>query len=133
MRTKQGFLAEGLPLLRRALEEAAADSAVDPPTLILESNSVLQFVHPSLYFAVLDSRRNDFKDSARIVLDRADALVLRAASGEAVTRVDPPWMKLPPQLLRAVPSVCQLEGEPLPVPLQVLVRRALEAPADVRV
>jgi hypothetical protein len=133
LRTKQGFLAEGLPLLRGALDEAAADSAVDPPTLILESNSVLQFVHPSLYFAVLDSRRDDFKDSARIVLDRADALVLREASGEAVAGADPPWMKLPPQLLRAVPSVRQLEGEPLPVPLQVLVRRALEAPADVRV
>jgi hypothetical protein len=133
LRTKQGFLAEGLPLLRGALDEAVADNAVDPPTLILESNSVLQFVHPSLYFAVLDSRREDFKDSARVVLDRADALVLREASGQAVATSDPSWTKLPPQLLRSVPSVRQLEGEPLPVPLQVLVRRVLEAPADVRV
>jgi hypothetical protein len=132
LRTKQGFLAEGLPLLRGALNEAVADNAVDPPALILESNSVLQFVHPSLYFAVLDSRRDDFKDSARIVLDRADAIVLREPSGLAVASADPPWMKLPPQLLCSLPSVRQLEGEPLPVPLQVLVRRALEAPADVR-
>jgi hypothetical protein len=137
LRTKQGFLAEGLPLLRTALNEAVGENAADPPTLILESNSVLQFVQPSLYFAVLDSRREDFKDSARIVLDRADALVLRGtdlgASEESSPTLDPPWMKLPPQLLRAVPSVRQLEGEPLPVPLQVLVRRALEGPADVRV
>ena len=137
LRTKQGFLAEGLPLLRNALSEAVGENAVDLPTLILESNSVLQFVQPSLYFAVLDSRREDFKDSALMVLDRADALVLRgteqgAAEEESPTS-DPPWRKLPPQLLRAVPSVRQLEGEPLPAPLQVLVRRALEAPADVRV
>jgi hypothetical protein len=135
LRTKQGFLAEGLPLLRGALNEAIGENAADPPTLILESNSVLQFVQPSLYFAVLDSRREDFKDSARIVLDRADALVLRGSDQDAADGVpgaNPPWMKLPPQFLRAVPSVRQLEGETLPVPLQVLVRRALEAPADVR-
>jgi hypothetical protein len=136
LRTKQGFLAEGLPLLRGALNEAVGENSADPPALILESNSVLQFIQPSLYFAVLDSRREDFKDSARIVLDRADALVLRGteqASAEDAPSADPPWMKLPPQLLRAVPSVRQLEGEPLPVPLQVLVRRALETPADALV
>jgi hypothetical protein len=133
LRTKQGFLAEGLPLLRGALNEAVGENPVDPPTLILESNSVLQFVQPCLYFVVLDPRREDFKDSARIVLDRADAVVLRGASTGAGPDGNPPWMKLSPQLLRAVPSVLQLEGEPLPVPLQVLVRRALEAPADVRV
>ena len=134
LRTKQGFLAEGLPLLRGALDEAAANKSADPPTLILESNSVLQFVHPSLYFAVLDSRREDFKDSARIVLDRADALVLRGSEQDAADDVpvaNPPWMKLPPRLLRTIPSVRHSEGEPLPVPLQVLVRRALEAPCDV--
>lgn len=137
LRTKQGFLAEGLPLLRNALTEAVGDNIVDPPVLILESNSVLQFIQPSLYFAVLDSRREDFKDSARVVLDRADALVLndteQGTAEEGSPTSDPPWSKLSPQLLRAVPSVRQLEGEPLPVPLQVLVRRALEAPADVRV
>jgi hypothetical protein len=42
-------------------------------------------------------------------------------------------LKLPAQLLREVPSVRQLEGEPLPVPLQVMVRRVLEGPADVKV
>jgi hypothetical protein len=132
LRTKQGFLAEGLPLLREALDEVEAENSPEPPTLILESNSVLQFVQPSLYFAVIDSTREDFKDSARVALDRADALVLRTATEQNASRVAP-WMKLPLQPLRQVPSVRQLEGEPLPIPLQVMVRRTLEGPADVKV
>src|SRR5208337_3799592 len=73
LRTKQGYLAEGLPLLRQALEEVArrlrsgqasgewrvaseqGRSTAEPSTaLILESNSLMQFVKPSLYFAVID-------------------------------------------------------------------------------
>jgi hypothetical protein len=138
LRTKQGFLAEGLPLLREALNAVVPNvSAVGSgkPTLIIESNSLLQFVQPSLYFAVMDPDREDFKDSARGVLDRADALVLhqkRAPNSSDVAQ-SPQWLKLPAQLLREVPSVRQLEGEPLPVPLQVMVRRVLEGPADVKV
>jgi hypothetical protein len=131
LRTKQGFLAEGLPLLREALAQLHPTTASEPPTLILESNSVLQFVQPSLYFAVIDPSRDDFKDSARIVLDRADALVLRGDSDDAPVS-EAPWMKLPRQLLNHAPSVRQREGEPLPLPLQVLIRRTLEAPADVK-
>jgi hypothetical protein len=131
LRTKQGFLAEGLPLLREALAQLPPTNSTGPPTLILESNSVLQFVQPSLYFAVIDPSRDDFKDSARIVLDRADALVLRGDGDDApVSQAH--WMKLPRQLLNQTPSVRQKEGEPLPLPLQVLIRRTLEAPADVK-
>ena len=131
LRTKQGFLAEGLPLLREALADLHPTNTAEPPTLILESNSVLQFVQPSLYFAVIDPSREDFKDSARIVLDRADALVVRGGSDDAPASVAP-WMSLPRQLLNQTPSVRQSEGEPLPLPLQVLIRRTLEAPADVK-
>jgi hypothetical protein len=138
LRTKQGFLAEGLPLLRDALNAVVPGvnaAGSDAPTLIIESNSLLQFVKPSLYFAVMDPDREDFKDSARGVLDRADALVLhqkRAPNSSDVAQ-SPQWLKLPAQLLRQVPSVRQLEGELLPVPLQVMVRRVLEGPADVKV
>ena len=76
LRTKQGFLAEGLPLLRAALQETLADAKGDLPPLIVESNSLLQFLRPSLYFSVVDPAKEDFKDSARVALDRADALVL---------------------------------------------------------
>jgi hypothetical protein len=131
LRTKQGFLAEGLPLLREALAELNPTNVNEPPTLILESNSLLQFVQPSLYFAVIDPSRDDFKDSARIVLDRADALVLRGGDGDGLVS-QAPWMKLPREVLNQTPSVRQREGEPLPLPLQVLIRRTLEAPADVK-
>jgi hypothetical protein len=130
LRTKQGFLAEGLPLLREALAQLDPTTAPELPTLILESNSLLQFVQPSLYFAVIDPSREDFKDSARIVLDRADALVVRSGGDDAPIS-EAPWMKLPRRLLNQVPSVRQREGEPLPLPLQVLIRRTLDAPADV--
>src|ERR1700688_2119324 len=132
LRTKQGFLAEGLPLLREALAQLHPANPAELPTLILESNSVLQFVQPSLYFAVIDPSRDDFKDSARIVLDRADALVLRGGGSDDVPVSEAPWMKLPRQLLNQAPSVRQRAGEPLPLPLQVLIRRTLEAPADVK-
>jgi hypothetical protein len=132
LRTKQGFLAEGLPLLREALAQLHPANPAELPTLILESNSVLQFVQPSLYFAVIDPSRDDFKDSARIVLDRADALVLRGGGSDDAPVSEAPWMKLPRQLLNQAPSFHQRAGEPLPLPLQVLIRRTLEAPADVK-
>jgi len=129
LRTKQGFLAEGLPLMRDALQETLGEAGQDSPPLILESNSLLQFLKPSLYFAVIDPAREDFKDSARVALDRADALVLRGsmeAPGAA-----PSWIKLPANLLRTKPSVSQREGEPLPEPLHVLVERAIQAPPSI--
>ena len=132
LRTKQGYLAEGLPLLRVALKETLADVKADLPPLILESNSLLQFVKPSLYFSVIDPAKDDFKDSARVALDRADALVLRGASG-AFAAEGPSWTKLPARLLKEKPSVTQREGEPLPDPLHVLVQRMLEDPASVSI
>jgi hypothetical protein len=132
LRTKQGFLAEGLPLLRAALLQASTAGAPEPPPVIVESNSLLQFLKPSLYFAVLDSTKEDFKDSARAALDRADALVFRG-SPEALPEPGPSWIKLPTRLLKEKPSVRQQLGEPLPEPLYVLVQRALERPGDVSI
>ena len=128
LRTKQGFLAEGLPLLRGALNEAGTDHDGDV-AVILESNSLLQFLKPSLYFAVIDPARDDFKDSARAALDRADAFVLRGPMISSTS--EPAWLKLPANLLRLKPSVTQHEGEPLPKPLHVLVERVLQAAPNV--
>jgi len=129
LRTKQGFLAEGLPLMRAAVQKTLVEATHDSPPLILESNSLLQFLKPSLYFAVIDPAREDFKDSARVALDRADALVLRGAMD--ASSAAPPWLKLPANLLRTKPSVSQREGEPLPEPLHILVERALLAPPSI--
>lgn len=142
LRTKQGYLAEGMPLLRQALGQAApgdnktTDGGVKPPlhgngsaleglNVIVESNSLLQFVKPSLYVTVFDAAKEDFKDSARQMLDRTDVFVFRRGleDGE-IGR--PPWLQLPAQLLRDKPSLLQREGEPLPEPLYQLVKRILE-------
>jgi hypothetical protein len=143
LRTKQGFLAEGLPLLRQALletvrtgsealEATPAAASEPPPPVIVESNSLLQFLKPSLYFAVIDPAKEDFKDSARAALDRADAIVLRACLVDP-QQGKPDWMRLPEKLLREKPSVVQREGEPLPGPLEVLVGRVLEASGTVQI
>jgi len=133
LRTKQGYLAEGLPLLRDALREIAkhADGG-ENRAVILESNSLMQYVKPSLYFAVIDPLREDFKESAQIALDRAHALVLRGEV-EGGGPPAPLWMKLPSKLLQEKPSVLQREGQPLPGPLEVLVHRMLDAPGGARV
>jgi hypothetical protein len=132
LRTKQGFLAEGLPLLRNVLEHATEVGVAELPPVIVESNSLLQFLKPSLYFAVVNPAKEDFKDSARAVLDRADALVLRG-SADALVAAGPSWTKLPARLLKEKPSVSQREGDPLPEPLRVLVQRLLEGPANVSI
>jgi len=133
LRTKQGYLAEGMPLLRRALGEASDEIGGDQTALIVESNSLMQFVKPSLYFAVIDPAKEDFKDSARVALDRAQALVLRGAGGEGDAPPAPLWMKLPTKLLQEKPSVLQREGEKLPGPLEVLVHRMLMTAGEVEV
>jgi hypothetical protein len=133
LRTKQGYLAEGLPLLRDALREIATDSddGVNR-AVILESNSLMQFVKPSLYFAVIDPMKDDFKESAQIALDRAHALVFRGEIGGDGPPA-PLWMKLPTKLLQEKPSVLQREGQPLPTPLEVLLHRMLDAPPNAQV
>jgi hypothetical protein len=149
LRTKQGYLAEGLPLLREAMKEVAggkwpvtreqlnrgAEIVGETPggsdsALIIESNSLMQFVKPSLYFAVIDPLKDDFKESAQMALDRADALVMRAEVSEDGPPA-PLWMRLPEQLMREKPSVLQREGEKLPEPLWALVHRMLEGAATV--
>lgn len=132
LRTKQGFLAEGLPLLRAALQQSIEAGGSELPPVIVESNSLLQFLKPSLYFAVVDPAKEDFKDSARAALDRADALVLRGSS-DTFPATGPSWIKLPALLLKEKASVTQQEGEPLPEPLHVLVQRMLEGPANVSI
>jgi hypothetical protein len=127
LRTKQGYLAEGLPLLRAELKPVANGEDVESTdrAVIVESNSLMQFVKPSLYFAVIDPLKEDFKESAQLALDRAQALVMRGELGADASPA-PLWMKLPEQLMREKPSVLQREGEKLPEPLWELVHRILE-------
>jgi hypothetical protein len=78
VRTEQGRLAEAMPALRHRIESAA--------NVIVESNSVLKFLRPTLYLTVLDPARADFKNSAREFLDQANAVILHG-SGNAESAV----------------------------------------------
>jgi hypothetical protein len=120
LRTKQGFLAEGMPLLRKALTDLHNSDRGGSARVILESNTLLQFLKPSLYLVVLDPSKEDFKDSARLQLDRASAFVLRQPL-LAGTKADV-WAGLPLQLMRGKPQFLQREGEALPRALLDQVR-----------
>jgi len=65
---RPGRLADAIPALRRELGRA--------DDVILESNSVLEFLEPDVYLAVLDPAIADFKSSARQFLQQASAVVL---------------------------------------------------------
>jgi len=80
VRTRIGMLAEAMPRIRKEL--ASAQNA------IIESNSVLQFLKPDLYLTVLDAGTADFKDSARVFLDRADAVLVRSTGSGLVPQWD---------------------------------------------
>ncbi|HEY6292603.1 MAG TPA: hypothetical protein VI455_13725 [Terriglobia bacterium] len=67
LRARQGQLASALPLLWRKLQGAE--------WVVIESNSILEFIKPLLYLAVVDGSRADFKPSAARALAKADALV----------------------------------------------------------
>jgi hypothetical protein len=91
VRTRIGNLAAAMPRLRRELD--AAENA------ILESNSILGFLRPDLYLSVLDHATADFKESARLYLDRADALLMNGGSEHLVPR----WRGVSARLVEGVP------------------------------
>ncbi len=118
LRTRQGELAEGLPLLREALQ--------GDENVILESNALLQFLRPALYLVVLDPGQPDFKATARLYLDRADAFVLRRAllAAGLPTEPSPPvWDGVSASLWSGKPTFEQPLGQPLPLGLISFVEK----------
>ncbi len=92
VRTRISMLAEAMPRIRKEL--AAAENA------IFESNSIIKFLKPDLYLSVLDHANADFKESARLFLDRADAILLRDETQELA----PHWSGVSLKLLRDKPT-----------------------------
>jgi hypothetical protein len=75
VRTASGGLANALP----AVQEVRDSSR----NLIVESNSLVEFMAPDLYLVVLDFAQEDFKASSRRFLGRADAcIVVGSDTGE---------------------------------------------------
>lgn len=92
VRTAAGELGHAMPTLRRLIAGSR--------NLIVESNSLLQYLQPDLYLVVADFSVADFKDSARRFLDRADALVI---SGGDITQ--PAWKGIAPRLWSTKPRL----------------------------
>jgi hypothetical protein len=129
LRTKQGFLAEGMPLLRDALAHTEINGVDETTNLILESNTLLQFLRPSLYLMVVHPGKADFKQSAQLQIARASAFVLREQlpHDHDGRENQPAWTGVPLQWLRAKPQFLQRAGEPLPSGLAQTVGEMLGA------
>ncbi len=91
VRTPQGRLAEAMPAILEVVEGKSY--------VLMESNSVLRFLRPDLYLAVLDWNTGDFKPSARENLERVDAFLLLET-----TRARPAWEKIPASLVAGRPA-----------------------------
>ena len=88
VRTEQGRLEEALPVLRKRIAESE--------NVIIESNSIVEFIEPDLYMTVLDPGLEDFKTSAERFLDRAAAVIVpesrawQGEPGQRALRICPP-------------------------------------------
>jgi len=136
LRTKQGYLAEGMPLLRSELDKIAreqrpsdqSDVAIPSATkssinVILESNTLLQFLKPDLFLMVLHPGKSDFKGSAQLQLDRVSAFVLREPLPTRTSETAGMfWHNFPFQLLRSKPQFIQRENDSLPASLLEIIR-----------
>lgn len=91
VRTRIGNLAEAMPRIRREIEASE--------NIIFESNSVMRFLRPDLYLTVLDHATADFKESARLFLDRADAVLLRDSGKDLI----PQWSQVSLKLIADKP------------------------------
>ena len=89
VRTRQGQLADAMSRVRTEIARG---------NTVVESNSVLRFVRPDLYLAVLNPEIADFKPSAVRYLDRADALLVSSANVSALN-----WKNVAPSIVNATP------------------------------
>jgi hypothetical protein len=90
VRTRMGQLAEAMPRIRKEMARAE--------NVVIESNSILRFLRPDVYLSVLDPGTADFKESAKLYLDRADAVLV--PKGELGR---PEWKGVSLKLLEGTP------------------------------
>jgi hypothetical protein len=112
VRTRMGDLAEAMPRIRKEL-------AITRNALI-ESNSILRFLRPDLYLSVLDPDVEDFKSSARLYLDRADAVLVPEG---VVGR--PGWKGISLKLIEGTPVLAMRSPEYLTAEALEFVRHRL--------
>jgi molybdopterin-guanine dinucleotide biosynthesis protein len=113
VRTQQGMLAEAMPRVRAEIAKSES--------VIIESNSVMRFLRPDLYVAVLDPSRSDFKQSARQYLDRADAILLRGIDQK------PGWKDLSLKPVREKPFFPFTPPRYVPADFEKFIRDAIDS------
>jgi len=118
VRTRQGQLVEAMPRIRKELERAG--------NIVIESNSILRFLKPDVYLSILDPAVEDFKDSARRYLDRADAILV--PDGLDLRTV--PWQGVSTALYRNLPRITMQAPGYVSRGLLQFVRDRLGAPAE---
>ena len=116
LRTRQGALAQSMPLLLHEMRRAG--------NVILESNSLVEFLDPTLYLVCLEPERTDFKSLALHFLGRADAFVLRSPLGSQA------WPDVPLDQIERKPRFVQRLGAPLPAGLLSLVAARFTLPSE---
>jgi hypothetical protein len=95
VRTAAGNLGDALPRVKRLISGAQ--------NVIIESNSLLQFVRPDLYVLVVDGAISDFKLTSRRFLDRADVLAPTSLSPLAWSDVSAAIINGKPQFFAPPP------------------------------
>ena len=105
LRTPAGELARAAGTLRKILDQSE--------NVIVESNSVVEFVQPNVFLMLLDFSCEDFKASSMRFLDRADAFIvidrgINAPLWEDVARgfwdAKPQFLVQPPRYVTAAVS-----------------------------
>jgi hypothetical protein len=79
MRVPPGQWPQAMPQVLRLIAEAEAHGG----NVLIESNSILQSLRPTIALSVLDLAADDFKESAMRSLDRVDAVVVTESAGRA--------------------------------------------------
>ncbi len=115
VRTRVGELAPAIPRIRQIVDSAQ--------NVIFESNSVMKFIRPDLYLTVLDPGNQDFKDSARWFLDRADAILMHDAPQVA-------WKNVSLKPIMGRPAFRIAEGHFVTPEIVAYIRERLAVPSQ---
>ena len=118
VRVRMGMLEAVLPALGQAIGN---DDAV-----IVESNSILEYYDPAVYLTVLDGSRQDFKESARRFLPRADGIILLGSLPSQSA-----WKDIRPEVIRNKPIFSISAAEYVTPEMVAFVERRLDAAAAV--
>ncbi len=115
VRTRVGELAPAIPRIRQIVDSAQ--------NVIFESNSVMKFIRPDLYLTVLNPGNQDFKDSARWFLDRADAILMHDAPQVA-------WKNVSLKPIMGRPAFRIAEGHFVTPEIVAYIRERLAVPSQ---